>query len=382
MNGGRPWFAGLTMSGFRGTRTDVTPGQNVTVVAKDGREYFRMHGRDYVTRLAPSPTGALHLGNARTFLITWLRCRQRGGRLILRVEDLDHPKIKHGAADGIYEDLRWLGIDWDEGSVPFDLARVPAQGEVERAARDFIQSRRSEVYAQYFRQLRERGLIYPCVCTRADILGAQSAPHPGEELRYPNNCRGRYASEEAAREATGRSPAWRFVALAGGSCFTDVFCGPQIADLQDFSGDFVVAREAGMPAYQLAVVVDDHLMNVSEVIRADDLLLSTHRQLALYAVFGWTPPDFLHVPLIVGPDGRRLAKRHGDTRISALRAAGVSPERVIGWLGWSCGLLPSAASASTVRELLPHFDLHKIPHTHFVADRQALLPLLGDLFQT
>lgn len=336
-----------------------------------------MFTREYVTRLAPSPTGALHLGNARTFLITWLRCRQQGGRLLLRVEDLDHPKHKPGATEGIYEDLRWLGIDWDEGPVPYDPTRQLPPPERDRLAAEYIQSRRGGVYAPYFQQLRERGLIYPCVCSRADIMNAQSAPHPGEELRYPNQCRGRFRNEAEARAATGRSPAWRFRAPDGTSLFTDRFCGPQAAEVQEFSGDFVVAREEGMPAYQLAVVVDDHLMGVREVIRADDLLMSTHRQLALYATFGWTPPAFLHVPLVVGPDGRRLAKRHGDTRLAALREAGISAQRVLGWLGWSCGLLPAADCETTSAELLPLFDLRRIPRTPFIAGPQELAPLLS-----
>lgn len=327
--------------------------------------------RPYITRFAPSPTGALHLGNARTFLVTWLRCRQRGGRLILRVEDLDHPKVKPDAVSGMYDDLRWLGLDWDEGPTTFLPASSTASPErvaglagidtaLRVAQRSYIQSQRLPVYAAYFEELKERGLIYPCVCTRADIQAAQSAPHPGDELRYPNTCRGRFGTEEEACAVAGRFPAWRFHAVAGGSMFVDNFCGRQIADLQDFSGDFVVARESGQPAYQLAVVIDDHLMGVSEVIRADDLLLSTHRQLALYAAFGWMPPEFLHVPLLIGPDGRRLAKRHGDTRISALRAAGVHPARVLGWLAHSCGWAEAGESLS-LGELLPRFDLLSMP---------------------
>ena len=324
-----------------------------------------MHKADYITRFAPSPTGALHLGNARTFLIIWLRCRSLGGRLILRLEDLDHPKVKPESTAEIYEDLRWLGLDWDEGP------DKPAPGFTPE---DYIQSQRLNIYAKYFERLRQQGDIYPCTCSRADIVAAQSAPHAGDELFYPNLCRDKYASAREAEAAAGKTPAWRFHAPQGESVFTDNFCGVQMEDLQLFSGDFVIARDEMHPAYQLAVVVDDYLMNISEVIRADDLLPSTHRQLALYNALGMRPPEFLHVPLVVGEDGRRLAKRHGDTRISHIRAAGVPAERVIGWLAASCGWIKSAEEIAA-GELLPRFTLRSSPrraHILAYADREYL----------
>ncbi|MDR0867956.1 MAG: tRNA glutamyl-Q(34) synthetase GluQRS [Planctomycetota bacterium] len=294
----------------------------------------------YVTRLAPSPTGALHLGNARTFLLAWLRARAAGGRVILRVEDLDHPKVKPAAVAEIYADLRWLGLDWDEGD-DCPTGNAP-----------YAQSKRLPLYREALTKLR--GDLYPCVCSRADIENAQLAPHAGEELFYPNTCRDKKIPPAQINDKT----AWRFIAPAGEREFIDNFRGRERADLQQFSGDFVVARGA-TPAYQLACVVDDAAMGVTEVIRGDDLALSTFRQLALYDALNLSPPQFLHLPLLVGADGRRLAKRHGDTRLATLRQAGISPQKVVGYLARISGL--SAGQPATPAALIAGFDLAKIP---------------------
>ncbi|MGE0431985.1 MAG: tRNA glutamyl-Q(34) synthetase GluQRS [Planctomycetota bacterium] len=296
----------------------------------------------YVGRLAPSPTGALHLGNARTFLIAWLRCRAAGGRMILRMEDLDHPKVKPGTAAAVYDDLRWMGLDWDVGA-----DTDPAE---------YVQSQRRAHYRRAFDTLRAAGRIYPCTCSRQDIVAAQSAPHDGEELHYPGTCRDRWPDAAAAQDATGKPPAWRFrVDDEAVSVFDDAVCGPQCSRLTEWSGDFVVARGPDDPAYQLAVVVDDAAMQVSEVVRADDLLATTHRQLALYDALALQPPgSWCHVPLVVGPDGRRLAKRHGDTRVCTIRDAGTPPERLIGWLAWTLGVA-ARGDELTTSDLLDRF---------------------------
>lgn len=321
----------------------------------------------YRTRLAPSPTGALHLGNARTFLFIWLRCRSKNGQLIMRIEDLDHPKVKPEKIAEIYADLHWLGLDWDEG--PQSLSSPSGS---DGAYAPYIQSQRQELYAVAFEKLRQQGDLYPCTCTRADIQAAQSAPHEGDELFYPNFCRGKYETADAAQKDSGKIPAWRFHAPQGESVFTDNFCGTQVADLQLFSGDFVIARTEHNAAYQLAVVVDDAAMQISEVIRADDLLASTHRQLVLYEALGLTPPDFLHLPLVIGADGRRLAKRHGDTRISQIRQeTSVTPQTVLGWLGYTLGLTKFSEQI-TLTELLARFDLKKIPHQPYVVREKDL----------
>lgn len=303
-------------------------------------------------RLAPSPTGALHLGNARSFMIAWLSVRSRGGVLVLRMEDLDHPKNKPGAAASALEDLRWLGFDWDEGP---DAGGPYAP---------YTQTERAALYAQALERLNAQSLVYPCVCTRRDVEAGQSAPHSEEGLYYPGVCRGRFADYEAARRTLppGRLPAWRFrVPERETVRFEDGFYGTYAQDVSALSGDFVLARDPLGAGYMLAVVADDAAMGITEVVRGDDLLSATPRQLLLYRALGLKPPIFLHVPLVVSEEGRRLAKRHGDTRISALREAGLPPERIIGLLAWWCGWA-ERGECLTLRGLLPRFDWRKLPH--------------------
>jgi glutamyl-tRNA synthetase len=301
-----------------------------------------------VGRLAPSPTGAQHLGNARTYLIAWLSVRSRGGRLVLRIEDLDSPRVKSGADQQAMDDLRWLGLDWDEGPI-YQAQRLPH-------------------YEAALCRLQERELVYPCTCTRSDIEQAASAPHLEHEgPAYPGTCAHRRAADVAS--LAGQPFAWRFRTRQQASSFEDLYRGPTVVPASQ-SGDFVVWKSAGTPAYQLAVVVDDAAAGVTEVVRGDDLVASTPRQLQLYEVLGHQPPRFGHVPLVVGPDGRRLAKRHGDTRLSALRRQKVPAPVVLGLLAWSCGWLPRIEPI-TPRQLLPHFRMAAIPAIPFV--------LTGDL---
>lgn len=325
----------------------------------------------YVGRLAPAPTGALHLGNARTFLIAWLRARLAGGKLILRLEDLDHPKVKPQAALDAYRDLAWLGLDWDAG--PAD-SFSPFQADADSQCDSCVQSCRQDYYADVFETLRKEGRVYPCGCTRKDLDSLQSAPNAGEDLverRYPGRCRGRYANADTAFAECGREPGWRFrVEDDKISRFLDGFQGSQESVLSEWSGDFLVARGSQV-GYQLAVVADDHAMGVTEVVRGDDLLPSTHRQLALYEALGWTPPAFFHVPLVVGQDQRRLAKRHGDTRLSLLRQAGRGPERVLGWLAYSCGWRESSTE-TTLDEIAAVCDFSRLPKTRVMPGREEI----------
>ena len=302
-------------------------------------------------RLAPSPTGALHLGNARSFLIAWLSVRTRGGTVVMRMEDLDHPKVKPGTAEQALDDLRWLGLDWDEGP---DCGGPHAP---------YVQSERIEQYREALYQLADAGMVYPCTCSRSDVESAQSAPHEGEDgLRYPGACRDRFRSfEEASAELPDdRIPAWRYRVADEHVRFIDGFHGPQEQDVHTAVGDFVIARHEDGAGYMLAVVVDDAAMGITEVLRGDDLLLTTHRQILLYHALGLDIPEFIHVPLVVSPDGRRLAKRHGDTRICALREQGVPPETIVGLLAHWCGWGEWGEMLS-VQDLLLRFDIKKVP---------------------
>ena len=303
-----------------------------------------------VGRLAPSPTGAQHLGNARTYLIAWLSARAQNGRVLLRIEDIDSPRIKSGAAQMACDDLRWLGLDWDEEPV--------------------VQTTRLRLYEAALDQLKAGELVYPCTCTRTDVERAASAPHLEHEGPvYPGACAYRRAADAAS--LGDRPYAWRMRTSNEVVAFADGFHGTTSLNVQQIGGDFVVWKSAGTPAYQLAVVVDDADMAVTEVIRGDDLIPSTPRQLVLYRALGLTPPAFAHVPLVVGPDGRRLAKRHGDTRLSALRAAGVSAEAVIGLLAWSCAWIDRIRPIPA-RDLIGLFRLPAIPPEPFVLTPELL----------
>ena len=301
-------------------------------------------------RYAPSPTGDLHLGNASTALLAWLSVRSRGGTLVIRMEDLDQPRVRPGAAEQILDDLAWLGLDWDEG---------PDRGGLHAP---YEQGRRRESYEAAFKKLVEAGRVYPCFCSRRDIAEAASAPQaPGDEARYPGTCRRLDPKEVRRRIREGRQHAWRFRVDDGDDrAFVDLVRGVRSSDGQS-RGDFVVRRADGVPAYQLAVVVDDAAMGITEVVRGDDLLNSTTRQLLLYEALRLEPPAFGHVPLLLGPDGVRLSKRHQGTSIRELREAGSTPEQVIGRLVHLLGITRDAAPrAATV--LLDGFALASVVH--------------------
>jgi glutamyl-tRNA synthetase len=313
--------------------------------------------RPTVTRLAPSPTGALHLGNARTFLINALLARQRGWRMLLRVEDLDGPRVRPGSAEQMLEELRWLGLDWSPPVVR--------------------QSQRGAAYAAALGALVEAGQAYPCVCSRKDVQTAASAPHAeGMPPAYPGTCRRRFADAEQARGRSGRPVAWRVRVPDRPVEVRDRFAKPAAFRLDQTCGDFVVFKSDGLAAYQLAVVVDDAAAGVDAVVRGDDLLESAARQIHLRRLLGLGPePAYWHLPLVVGPDGRRLAKRHGDSRLAHYRGRGTPPERVLGLLGYWSGLLPARREAD-LQTLLERFDLGRLgsqPVVFSAADDAFLL---------
>jgi glutamyl-tRNA synthetase len=300
-------------------------------------------------RFAPSPTGALHLGNARTALLAWLAARSRGGSFVMRLEDLDRARVVAGAEAALLDDLAWLGIDWDEGP---------------DAGGPFAPYRQSERLARYdaaIAALLAAGRAFPCACSRADVARAASAPHGEDEEgpRYPGTCRGQDPAAVAARAvAAGRAPAVRFDGGGEALGFRDLVHG-EVAPAPGGVDDFVLRRADGTAAYQLAVVVDDAAMRITEVVRGDDLLASTPRQLALYRALGLEPPAFAHVPLLLAPGGDRLAKRTRPATLAALRARGVDAETVVGALAASAGLRPTGARLAA-RDLVPGFALGAI----------------------
>lgn len=273
----------------------------------------------YRGRLAPTPTGRLHLGHARTFWLAQARARAAGAdaKLVLRMEDLDTARCKPEFAAAALEDLRWLGLMWDEGP---DVGGPHAP---------YVQSQRREIYLAAWRQLRDGGFIYPCARSRADVQRAAQAPHAEEEDAEPL-----YPVEWRPAAGTGRELAapdavqanWRFRVPDGEVVkFTDALCGPQEYVAGKDFGDFLVWRRDGVPAYELAVVADDHAMAITEVVRGADLLRSTARQLLLYRAFGWAPPAWCHAPLLLDESGQRLAKRNDALSLAALRMKGTDP---------------------------------------------------------
>jgi glutamyl-tRNA synthetase len=307
-------------------------------------------------RFAPSPTGQLHLGNAMTALLSWLQVRAQGGAFLLRIEDLDSPRCRPELTDDLLRDLQYLGLNWDAPPV--------------------YQSTRHQAYQAALEQLRGEGLLYPCFCSRAEIARAASAPHGDSEEgpRYPGTCAS--LSVEAVKERSQRKrPALRFRAPPGQVHFEDGALGPYSQDVRERVGDFVVCRNDGVASYQLAVVVDDAQSEITDVLRGEDLLPSTARQLQLYAALRLSPPRFTHVPLLIGEDGKRLAKREGAFAISHLRTSGVPAEQVVGLLASWCGLHGGAPVLP--KDLVSRFSLGRLRKTAIPVAEAELRRLLN-----
>ncbi len=289
-------------------------------------------------RFAPSPSGRMHLGNLWACLLAWLSARSAGGEMVLRLEDLDPDRCGQEYCDQVMRDLEWLGLDWNGPPV--------------------YQSRRTEGYAQAFLELERQGLVYPCYCTRAQRLAA-SAPHrsDGAEV-YDGRCRSLTEAERAALDKT-RPPAWRVRVPEREIGFFDLLQGEYRENLARDCGDIILRRSDGVYAYQLAVVVDDAWMGVNQVVRGGDLLSSTPRQLWLQERLGLPHPEYGHVPLLLAPDGRRLAKRDRDQELGRLQARYTAPE-LTGRLARAAGLIPEYAPL-TPRELIPLFRWDKVP---------------------
>lgn len=298
-------------------------------------------------RFAPTPSGRMHLGNVFSALMAWLSVRSAGGTLMLRIEDLDPRAQRQEVADLLMDDLEWLGLTWDEGP--------------------YFQSERTALYEEAVGELTRRGLTYPCFCTRAE-LHAASAPHASDgTYLYQGTCRG-LSAQEVARRAAVRPPATRLKVPdaddpTGTISWRDLAFGPQTEVLAQECGDFLVRRSDGIFAYQLAVVVDDCLMGVNQVVRGRDLLGSSARQTYLAHLLGHEAPTFGHVPLLVASDGRRLSKRDKDLDLGVLRQRGVTPQQVIGSLAAAAGLVEPGCEA-TPEELIGAFSWQKLARHH------------------
>lgn len=309
-------------------------------------------------RFAPSPTGPLHLGNAWAALLGWLWAKQQGGAFGLRIEDLDAARCRPEHVDGLRRDLDWLGLTFD-GPVLF-------------------QSQRADVYQAALARLAEADRVYPCFCTRAEVARAATAPHgPAEDGPvYPGTCLA-LGRAEAEGRSQARRPALRFRVARGLERFVDGVHGPVEQDVQAAVGDFVVRRNDGVASYQLAVVVDDAEAAVTHVLRGDDLLGSTPRQLQLARALGLSSPAYAHVPLLLGADGKRLAKREGPPTLSELREARLPPERLVGLLGGWAGL--SDGRALPASALLEGFALSRLPRRPLPVDGSAVRSALQRL---
>ena len=292
-------------------------------------------------RFAPSPTGRMHLGNVFSALLSWLSAKSQGGTWLLRIEDIDPQRSRQEYAELIMDDLHWLGLDWDEGP--------------------YYKSERGDIYEHYLKQLTDNGLTYPCYCTRADILATQ-APHESDgRVVYKGTCR-----NLAPGVKTGPAAIRMKVPSEGKGIlsFTDGHYGMQTIDLTTHCGDFIVRRKDGAWAYQLAVVVDDALMGINEVVRGCDLLLSSPQQIYLAQQLGFAPPHFTHLPLLCNKQGQRLSKRDQSLDMAALRTSN-TPEEIIGMLAHAAGLQQSNEPI-TAQELVGEFSWDKIPTNNII----------------
>lgn len=308
-------------------------------------------------RFAPTPSGRIHLGNILCAMLSWLSVRSKQGKYLLRIEDLDAMRCPRSLADQIEKDLQWFGIDWDDGG--------SAGGE------QWYQSSRTEIYDRYFEVLKDKGLLYPCFCSRAELHTAQ-APHRSDGTYiYAGTCRN-LTPEQIAEKSKRRLPAWRVRVPDRVVSFTDGCQGVYTENLAQDCGDFIIRRSDGVYGYQLAVVVDDGEMGVTEVVRGSDLLNSTPRQMYLYEQLGFPTPQFYHMPLLTAPDGRRLSKRDGDLDLGVLRERFGRPEPIVGMLAKAAGLRPTAEPVA-LHELIADFSWDKIPKQDIALPEEILL---------
>lgn len=313
-------------------------------ISRKGRDNMNETSNTIKGRFAPTPSGRMHLGNVLCALLAWLSAKSQGGKTVLRIEDLDKERSPRHFADLLEDDLRWLGLIFDEG---------PATGGPDGP---YYQSERDGIYEIYYEKLRKD--IYPCFCSRA-ALHAASAPHLSDgRVIYGGACR-ELTPQQVEQRLRQRMPAHRLKVPQRIISFCDGLQGPYTMSLADECGDFIVRRADGVFAYQLAVVIDDALMGVTEVVRGKDLLSSTPQQIWLYETLGFPVPKFYHIPLLTAPDGRRLSKRDEDLDLGILRQR-YRPQELVGLLGHLCGQLDRSEPVSP-QELAGHFDWDRVP---------------------
>ncbi len=312
------------------------------------------------TRFAPSPTGHLHIGNGRTALMNWLFTRHSGGKLILRIEDTDRERSTERSEKSILEDLEWLGLDWNEG---------PDQGG---QCGPYRQSERMEIYREYIKKLNDAGKTYPCFCTPEELeLRRRQMLAKGQSPKYDGHCREMSKTERDRLVQSGIKPSIRFRVDEDKVDFDDLIRG-HLSFSRENLGDFVLFRPDHSPVYNFACVVDDHTMEITHVIRGDDHISNTPRQLLLYRAFGWTPPLFAHIPMILGKDRERLSKRHGATSVSQYREKGYLPDALVNFLsllGWSS---ESGDEILSRRRLIDEFDFNRVSRAPSIFDVEKL----------
>ncbi len=316
-------------------------------------------------RFAPSPTGELHVGNARTALINWLFARHHGGVFVLRIEDTDQNRTTTAFEENLLSELKWLGIDWDEG---------PGEGG---AHGPYHQTERLDTYRASLERLIAEGKVYPCYCTEEE-LEAERASLVARRLmpRYLGKCRQLAEAERGRLVAEGRSPVWRFHVEEGPIEFEDLIRGP-MAFQGEAIGDFIIVRSNGIPAYNFAVVADDHAMEISHVIRGEDHLSNTAAQILLYQALGFAPPVFAHHGLVLGKDHTKLSKRHGATSVGAFRRRGILPEALLNYLALMGSSFEGGREVASAEEIIDGFSLDRTGKGGAVFDEEKLLWLNG-----
>ncbi len=316
-------------------------------------------------RFAPSPTGSLHVGGARTVLFNWLFARHAGGVMVLRIEDTDVERSTETSVDAIIDSLKWLGLDWDEGPI------------VGGDYGPYFQSERLDIYREYADKLIKSGYAYPCYCTPEELNEARKAAmKQGRPPGYSGRCRDLSPEERRSKEAEGRQPALRFKVAEGETVVNDLVRG-DVVFRNEFIEDFVILKSDGYPTYNFAVVVDDALMRITHVIRADEHLPNTPKQIMMYEALGFELPEFAHVSMILGKDKTKLSKRHGATSVTQYRDAGYLPDALVNYLvllGWA---YDAEQQIFGREELIEKFTLDKVSKNPAIFDPDKLLWMNG-----